>query len=252
MARGCPGLESATTVQQRRAQIDSGVCPGLASLDPSFAPLRTWPLRKWYYAQRRDGAAPLWYYHVPAREHRPSDDPRFYDLVDPPLRRLCRLIHAAGLMTTPSCAGHWYLRERFVRIWDELQQNADVIRGVGLTVLDSETGQCGVFREPAYRLPWRDFDEFFWRAAALQRRGYIGIAIPPNWRSPAERANLVQRLQNKRIAMPAATMRFDAELSRVLRQTLCGVFVTPATLDERGAAWSEVTDYFEAALAGFR
>ena len=40
----------------------------------------------------------------------------------------------AGLQTTPSCQGHFYPRDRFEKIWDELKREEPLITDGGLVV----------------------------------------------------------------------------------------------------------------------
>jgi hypothetical protein len=202
-------------------------------LDPGLVPVREFPLRKWYYAD------PLWYYHVPALEHRLTDDPQFYAKVDPPLRALCRLLLEAGLCTTPSCSGHFYPRERFERIWSGLARDAEAIRGEGLRVKDSETEAAALFRDSEYCLPWQSADDFYAKAGSEQNHGYLGIAIP------VERSRLIERLRRDAYAEAAASIRFDDELTRLLGQPLFGVYVRTHAQDECDAVWARVTEYFD-------
>src|SRR5262249_20831239 len=146
--------------------------PVLTGLDPGIIPQRTFPLRRWYYAN------PLWYYHTPATQHSLRTDAQFYELVDPDLRELCQALLAAGLFTPPSCQGHFCPRHRFERVWDELSREAETVRGSGLTVRDSETDCPYRFQAVDYQLPWRSFDAFLHQAYPHQNHGYIGIAIP--------------------------------------------------------------------------
>src|ERR1051326_6919725 len=103
-------VASADAGEMSRAAAD-GRLPAIAALDAGLVALRQFPLRKWYYA------SPLWYYHRPAAEHVLKRDPRFFELVDPLLRELCRIVFDAGCCTTPSCEGHFYARARFEKIW---------------------------------------------------------------------------------------------------------------------------------------
>lgn len=213
--------------------VEGEVCGVVSGLDPGLAPLREWPLRKWYYAD------PLWYYHAPARTHRLSDDPKFYELVDPPLRELVRVVRAAGLATTPSCSGHFYTKGRFARIWENLERDAAAIRGAGLVLRDSETDACHLFRDAAYALPWASFAAYFEEVDRLQRGGYIGIVLP------ATATGLAERLRRDAFTTSLAAVRYDAELSGILGQPLFGVYVNPPALAQRETAWAAVTGYFE-------
>lgn len=125
---------------------------------------RLFPTRQWFYA------GPWWYYHAPAVFHQLRVDRRFYELVDPALRELCRRLLAAGLRTTPSCQGHFYERPRFERVWDQLSREAGAVRTAGLVVRDCENGRARLFRDPLYRLPWPHFEAFYDDAARRFQR----------------------------------------------------------------------------------
>ncbi|HWL92510.1 MAG TPA: hypothetical protein VNT79_03165 [Phycisphaerae bacterium] len=206
--------------------------PSVQGLRPDIIPQRLFPLKKWYYAN------PLWYYHAPAVEHRLQTDAKFYELVDPALKDLCKLLLDAKLCTTPSCQGHFYHQSRFERIWDELQSEAHEIRDAGLLVTDSETDETRLFHQPDYALAWHNFEEFYQQAAAHQGHGFIGIAIPAN------RDNLIRRLSNGGLDAPALRLERDAQLEGAIGEPMFSVTVAPASAEERDAAWAAVTEYF--------
>lgn len=211
--------------------------PALAHLSPAIVPLREFPLRKWYYAD------PHWYYHAPALQHRLATGPDFYKLVDPLLRELCRLLHGAGLMTTPSCQGHFYLGGRFEQIWETLQRDAAEIRSAaGLLVRDSETHEPARFHDPQFALPWPDGPSFVAEVQVGQRNGYLGIALPP------EQPALLEQLCSRPLAVEFVTAGIDPELARALGQPIFAITVTPPGIAERDAAWRRITEYFAGLL----
>ncbi len=236
--------DEATCIEARPLPAVHSSAAGLpiqADLSAGLVPLSEFPLRKWYFAADAPHP-PRWYYHAPALEHRLRDDPEFYELVDPPLRELCRLVRDAGLCTTPSCSGHFYAKERFARIWDDLQRESRAIRHDGLELVDSESGAGVRFRNAAYTLPWQEFGEFHAQVDALQRQGYVGLAIPP------ARTGLVQRLASDAFATPAARIIVESRLGRLFGQPVFGVYVDAESTDERDATWAEVTGYLRGVL----
>jgi hypothetical protein len=148
----------------------------LTRLSAALLPHQQWAGSQWFYANR------LWFYHRPGAHRRIVANQRFFELIDPELRELCRLLHSAGFRTTPSCQGHSYPRQRFERVWEELKREEGEITGQGLMVRDCETDEESLFRDPAYRLPWGDFGRFYYEAAAHQEVGYLGIATPEDVR----------------------------------------------------------------------
>lgn len=217
--------------------LHPGEPPLVSGLEAGLVPLREFPLRKWYYA------TPLWYYHRPAQEHHLNVDPKFYELVDPGLRDLCALALQHGLATTPSCQGHFYGRDRFEAIWQELQEAAALVPREGLRVKDSETDEEFLFRDEGFVLSWPDFEEFHAQAAAHQSRGYIGLALSPQAES------LALRLREDAYRTACACIAFDEELSRVLGQPIFGIEVNPRTTEERDYEWAAITRYLHALLS---
>lgn len=211
--------------------------PAIAGLQAGLIPLREFPLRKWFYV------TPLWYYHAPSLQHHLNRDPNFYELVDPLLRDLCFLLQRAGLYTTPSCQGHFYVRGRFEKIWADLKRDEAAIREGGLIVKDSETDQAYLFQNPAYALPWESFEQFYHETDAHQNKGYVGIVIPP------DRVELLETLQTCRFESPCARIAFDPQLTATLGQPLLGVHVEPPTRLQRDAAWQAITTYFRFVLS---
>ncbi len=214
----------------------------VSNLAAGLVPLNEFPLRRWYYVETAAGR-PRWYYHARALEHRLRDGPRFYELIDPPLRELCRIVLRAGLFTTPSCAGHFHLPEHYRAVWSDLWRDAAAVRAAGLVVTDSENGAGWAFRNAAYELPWRDCDAFCEEVMAHQNEGYIGVIVP------AERRQAAARLQAWDVANPAVRIVFENELSRLFDQQTFGVYTWTRTPTERDAVWAEVTARLRRLLA---
>jgi hypothetical protein len=203
--------------------------PKIRGLEAGFVPHRQWPLRKWYFAN------PLWFYHeeYPIDEMIPSR--AFYELVDPELRELCRGLHEAGLHTTPSCQGHFYGRERFERIWAELEREQAKINGPGLPVKDSETQQEHLFQDPGFRLPWSSVEAFYEEASAQQGEGYIGILIPH------ERDRLRDALVRLQRQDDSSRIEFDDAVGRRLGSHLLAIHMTPRDTEQREGLWARIT-----------
>jgi hypothetical protein len=232
-----PGLTVCQSEGDREIVTEDLPAPILTGLDPGIIPQRAFPLRRWFYAN------PLWYYHTPATRHRLHTDAQFYELLDPDLRELCQALLGAGLYTTPSCQGHFYPRQRFERVWDELSREADSIRESGLVVHDSETDCPYQFQAPQYQLPWPDFAAFLEQAFPHQNHGYIGIAVP------LDRTRLLNRLKADAYQSPPARIEPDGELSAALGQPIFSVHGDAEAPEERDAAWKAVTHYVRAVLA---
>jgi hypothetical protein len=210
--------------------------PIVTDLRADMVPHRRWAVSRWFYAN------PIWYYHRPSTGHEIDTRGRFYQLVDPELRELCRLVNDAGILTTPSCQGHSYPRERFERIWDELKREEEPIRTDGLEVKDSENQQPFLFRNPDYRLPWRSFREFYDQAAAHQNVGYLGLLIPH------ERASFICLLETEKYQSVSAAIARDNELSDRLHNVVFNISVDAVDPQARTIEWVNLTEYVRGLL----
>jgi hypothetical protein len=127
--------------------------------------------RQWFYA------TPDWYYHRPRHQTllRPTHD--FYQLVDPDLRPICQFLHRKGLVTTPSCQGHFHSAAHLRHVYAELRAQEHAIRNGGQLVRDSENQSPALFRNPHYQLPWPTFEAFRDQVAPSQQHGTLGILV---------------------------------------------------------------------------
>lgn len=210
----------------------------IGNLRADIVPHAHWAVSKWFYAD------PIWYYHRRGTDEELVAGRRFYELVDPELRELCRLLNEHGLHTTPSCQGHFYPKTRFEKIWAELGREAELVRGEGLVVKDSETQKEYLFCEGDYTLPWRTFEEFFAQAGEHQGMGYLGVLMPAR-----DCGELTGLLRSAECDSSSLRMRFDPENGRALGGELFGIMVRPRTPTERARIWREVTDRFAGMLA---
>jgi len=210
--------------------------PTISTLHAEIVPHREMAIRRWY------SASTLWYYHRRAFPGEYECTRRFYQLIDPELRELCRLLHDAGLHTTPSCQGHFHGRSHFEEVWDELERESRLIQSVGLSVKDAESGRDFLFRASTFELPWSQFAGFYRDAATHQSEGYLGILLPH------DRHRVVCALHNQPFRMKNAWIRFDGELSCLLDRSLFGVTVKPRDPNERAELWLEVTRYWRGLL----
>ncbi len=210
--------------------------PSITGLRADIVPHWQWATRKWFDAE------PLWYYHRAGTDEEIVANRKFYQLVDPDLRELCRLLNDHGLHTTPSCQGHFYPRDRFERIWEQLTREAPRIAGEGLVVKDSETDRQFLFRESGFVLPWDSFDSFYAQAADHQGTGYLGIVVPE------DRPGLISQLCGLSGKRGIISMGFDERISQALDGRLYNIVVRPANDDERIRGWSQITHDFDLLL----
>lgn len=209
----------------------------ISGLSADLLPHREWAISRWFYAN------PIWYYHRRSADHEICPSGRFYQLVDPELREVCRLLNDAGARTTPSCQGHSYPRERFERIWEELQREAPLIRTEGLVVKDCENDEAYLFRQSDYHVPWRGFEDFYREAAAHQNVGYLGILVADDC------PELADRIEVSGYATPAARVRSDEPIGALLGGALFEVRVETTDPMTRAAEWRAFTKYISELLA---
>lgn len=203
--------------------------PITTSLRAEIVPQREFALRRWFYA------SPLWYYHGQGINNELNLDQTFYQRVDPDLRDLCKLLHAAGVRTTPSCQGHFYGREHFEKTWDELEREEALIQTSGLPVKDCETDEALIFRTSSYQLPWPRFADFYDQVVVDQTKGYLGILVPRHWHE------LCCRLHNDQYRTPRSRISFDGELSCLLDGSLFDITVVARNPHERRQEWNAIT-----------
>ncbi|HEX5243287.1 MAG TPA: hypothetical protein VFW23_08475 [Tepidisphaeraceae bacterium] len=212
----------------------------ITGLSADLLPHRNWTVSRWFYAN------PIWYYHRRSAAHEIRPDGRFYKLVDPALRDVCRLLNDAGLRTTPSCEGHSYPRERFERIWEELKREEPLIRGDGLVVKDCENDEAFLFRQSDYQIAWPSFDDFFREASAHQNVGYLGILVPD------DRPDLAERFSSSQYTTPATRLRADEPIGTLLGGLLFEVRVETTDAMTRAAEWRAFTRHVPQMLVAAR
>jgi hypothetical protein len=210
--------------------------PVISTLRADLVPQREMAIRKWY------SASSCWYYHRRALPGEHESSRRFYQLVDPQLRNICRLLHRNGIHTTPSCQGHFHDREHYQKIWESLEREEQLIRAQGVVVRDSGGGREFVFRACTYELPWPNFEQYYSLVAVEQTQGFLGILLPRN------RHAVVCELHNRPFRAKRAWIRFDGELSCLLGASVFGATVQPHDPNDRDRLWEAVGDYLHEIL----
>lgn len=203
----------------------------ITELRADLVPHRHWALSRWFYAN------PIWYYHRRSASHEIRRDGKFYQLVDPDLREVCRLLNDIGIRTTPSCQGHSYPRERFERIWEELRREEPLIRGPGLIVKDCENDQLFLFQEANYQVPWSNFEDFYREAASHQNLGYLGMIVPAGCHAVA------RQLRADNYRTNATRLGADDELGQIFGGAVFELRVDATDPTTRQAEWRAFTNY---------
>jgi hypothetical protein len=193
--------------------------------------MREFPLRTWY------SSSSAWYYHQPGRDRHINATRRFYRQIDRDLRELCHLLHEAGIITTPSCSGHWHERSHFENIWDSLKRQEHLIKTTGLDVTESESGRTHRFRSTEYHLPWSRLAEFYDQTVRQQSSGYIGVLIPRH------RVDLCCRLHRQPYRTKRARIAFDGQLSCILDGSLFAIGVEAPDAGTNTSEWKAITEH---------
>lgn len=212
-------------------RLSAPLVPTISTLRADLVPNRELAIRKWY------SASPLWHYH---QRGFPGDfrcDRALYQRIDPELRPICRLLHKAGIATTPSCQGHFHDRHHFQGVWDALEREESLIRSRGLIVQDSTTGREYLFRAGTYQLPWSSFPQFYEQVALQQSEGCLGILVP------RDRVSVVCQMHNRPFRTGRAFIRFDGDLSCILGGSLFAATVQSRDPGDCTAQWKAVADY---------
>jgi hypothetical protein len=203
----------------------------ISGLRADLVPHRDWAVSRWFYSN------PIWYYHRRSVAHEICPSGRFYRLVDPELREVCKLLNDAGAHTTPSCQGHSYPRERFERVWDELRREKLLIRREGLVVKDCENDESYLFRQSDYCVPWPSPADFYREAAAHQNVGYLGMLVPEG------HGDLARQFWDGRYTTPATRLRPNEQIGALLGGTLFEVRVEATDPPTRAVEWRAFTKY---------
>ena len=182
---------------------------------------------RWWEPQRLQ-KGPRWFYGVRKGDKARPSLTAAPATVDGPLRPLGAMLSVAKIQTLPSCAGHFSSPAGLRETYAELSRDATWIRGHGLTVRCSETGELRTLRSPGWRLP----SFAAWAAPALAANGHgrIGLVLPPTVaRRWSRRLNRCGRGVSAQIRpWGASTVMLD-------------VYVRTKTPASQRAAWRAVT-----------
>jgi hypothetical protein len=118
--------------------------------------------------------SPWYYFFSTDRTYKISNDPNFYDTLDEDLVKPVMLLHSMGIVTTPSCAGHFYSPDYYLKIYRRLEENAAKIVTKGIILENPETGTKYYYRNIDYKLPW-DSRSFVNKVLNYQKIGVLGF-----------------------------------------------------------------------------
>lgn len=139
-------------------------------ITPDLIPHTEFHTGAWLQSAER----PSWYYFSKKLNPNIITNKDFMQSVDEPLKEIVQFLHAHGIKTTPSCSGHYFNREKFERIYDELVEDSALIKQEGLMMRDIETGELHLYKSKTYALPWTK-NEFLERIKNYQGKGVLGL-----------------------------------------------------------------------------
>jgi hypothetical protein len=100
------------------------------------------------------------------------------DTVDPPLRSLVSALHARGVPTLPSCAGHHgRTPERVKQAAEDLSRQQDLIKSFGLEMVDVEDGSTYTILDPLWKSP--SLGRLLQGVRSWEGVGFAGATFPP-------------------------------------------------------------------------
>ena len=136
-------------------------------------------VEKDWYEPMRNGVR--WFYHRPRGAHRRVTPEVLDATLDAVLRPVVFAARNAGLATLPSCAGHAVDHFHTIRLYQQLKRDSADIRGLGLPLVNVETGQKVIWQDPTYRLPWRSAESLEADLRVNEWKGAIGLT-GPRWK----------------------------------------------------------------------
>ena len=136
-----------------------------------------------------------------------------------------------GYMTLPSYEGCELSLEDFENAYDHLSEDVEVIRTDGLTLLNLESGQKKILKDPTYKLPWDSAEAMFISSLGNDLTGFLGVICPtivdskPLWELAKLSDNITVSLLGHHSSSP-----------------IIGVSVKSDDLTEHHAAWNVLTE----------
>ena len=119
-----------------------------------------------------------WYFHeYTDKVNVLSTGENFIESVDIILRPLVQILHSKNIRTTPSCSGHFYVKEHYDEIFSKLHLQAKLIREKGVEFTNVETGEKRFYHNPEYLLCYNR-EEFIDIVSDYSKRGIIGFEDP--------------------------------------------------------------------------
>lgn len=121
-------------------------------MTPNFIPHTKFHRASWY----NEPGQCDWYWYAPRKSWKLNRDKNFYDSLDLQLVDIVKMLHARGMLTTPSCTGHVRDESYYSDIWNSLKQQESRIQKNGIQLVNPENNHAVQYKDSAYKLPWSE------------------------------------------------------------------------------------------------
>jgi hypothetical protein len=120
-----------------------------------------------------------WYYHTPRKRFKLTERLETVDETsDSAVNDIVAFLNEMGYETLSSCEGNELVLEDFENAYAHLLVDIETIRTDGLPLINLESGQKKILRDPTYRLPWNSAEEMFISSLGNDLSGFLGVICP--------------------------------------------------------------------------
>lgn len=224
---------SGLAIQRDGQSVDIRYPPGTPTFGATYLAPGTFDRVHWLLPERPAGS-PRWHYWL-SRSTPNLGSPVDLSTVDPMLKGTVALAQSRGVLTLPSCEGHFFDGERFDAQYRQLVADVPAIRAGTLRLRDVETGAVYRPRVPNWMPP--EYEKTRSLLRCFSGIGGIGFSFP----EPSRAALFAQ------FAAPVA-----AEVTQETRggRYIVSVIVRGSTREELSGKWRAIASALECALGG--
>lgn len=172
-------LVSGLAIQRDGQSIDIVYPPGTPTLGATYITPANFDAVHWLRPVRAPGA-PCWHYWI-SRLTPNLGSPVDLSTVDPMLRSMVAYAQSRGVLTLPSCEGHFFDPAQFERIYASLVADVPLVRAGALVLRDVETGKIYRPRLPNWTPP--DKKQTAGIVRCFSGIGRIGFSFPEPYRA---------------------------------------------------------------------
>lgn len=144
-------------------------------ISPDFIPHEKFHRHKWLIPK---SGRNKWYYQEESNGILSSSlDSEFKETLDPLIREAVEILHKKGIPTTPSCSGHFSEDSHYDKVYEDLVKECGEIRSTGILMMDPQTKEEILLKDPDYILPWGK-GSFIEKAREHGKIGVLGFHDP--------------------------------------------------------------------------